>query len=126
MDVIWFYLDYNGTNGTVYNHRYIEAGKNGIIKPILLKGGDVFVFGGGKKEVINSKTAWGLFLERNYESEWSVIDSAGYKKLNFSPGNSEQVYIEPEKGKVIEMEGGIAIYMGNLTYINGDMRVTGI
>jgi phage pi2 protein 07 len=92
----------------------------------MLNNGDVFVFGGGNTEVINSKTAWGLFLERRYDGEWSTMDSAGYKKLHFRSGNNERVLLEPEKGKVIDMEGGIAIYMGNLTYMSGDMKMTGI
>lgn len=31
----------------------------------------------------------------------------------------------PEKGTVIEKENGIAIYMGDVTYLAGDMEMTG-
>lgn len=50
MDGIWFYLDYNGKNGTVYNHKHLSAGIGGRIKPVLLSDGDTFVFGGGKRK----------------------------------------------------------------------------
>ncbi|MBE5916010.1 MAG: FHA domain-containing protein [Pseudobutyrivibrio ruminis] len=45
MDGIWFYLDFNGKNGTIYNDKLLEPGINGRMKPIMLKNGDEFIFG---------------------------------------------------------------------------------
>ena len=123
MDGIWFYVDYNGKNGTVYNHRHIEAGLKGRIKPILLKDGDVFVFGGGAKETINGKTVWGLFMEKEFDNNWRTADSKGMRAIKLISGDKETTLCEPEKGTVVAREDGIAIYMGDLTYMTGDMKL---
>ena len=126
MDGIWFYTDYNGKNGTVYNHKHIEAGRQGKLKSIMMRDGDVFVFGGGEKETINSKTIWGVFLEKDIEKNWRIADSKGLRKLSFETKNGETTLLAPDKGTVIEKDEGIAIYMGDLTYMNGDMKLTGM
>lgn len=125
MDGVWFYLDYNGKNGTVYNHKHIETGLNGRIKPIMLKDGDVFVFGGGPEEVISHKTIWGIFLERGFDDSWRTADSKGFTQLSFRSEGKETVLLEPSKGTVLEKDTGIAIYMGELTYLIGDMTMSG-
>ena len=124
-DGIWIYRDYYGKNGTFYNHKHIEKGPRGRVKPIMLKDGDVFVFGGGQEEVINGKTIWGLFMEKYFEESWRTVDSKGYSQLSFLSGDDETSFFEPEKGTVVEKEDGIAIYMGDLTYMIGDMRMRG-
>lgn len=53
LDGEWFYLDYNGKNGTVYNQKHIRPGINGRVRPVMLEDGDLFVFGGGEKQVLN-------------------------------------------------------------------------
>jgi pSer/pThr/pTyr-binding forkhead associated (FHA) protein len=125
MDGVWFYLDYNGKNGTVYNHKHIGAGLNGRIKPVMLNDGDTFVFGGGEEAVINCKTIWGMFLTKSFDDDWRIVDSKGYKHLKFTSGEKTTSMENPEKGFVDEQEKGIAIYMGDLTYVIGDMEVTG-
>ncbi len=125
MDGVWFYLDYQGKNGTIYNHKHIDAGLKGRVRPIMLSDGDTFVFGGGVEEVINSKTIWGLFREKCFYGNWSVVDSKRYKIVRFiSEGHATTLY-EPCKGTVIEKENGFAIYMGDLTYTIGDMVIEG-
>ncbi len=125
MDGVWFYVDYNGKNGTVYNHKHIDAGLKGRIKPLLLKDGDTFVFGGGIEESINCKTVWGLFLEHDFDENWRTVDSKNMKQLDFISGDKETLLVDPQKGTVIKREEGIAIYMGDLTYMIGDMRMLG-
>jgi pSer/pThr/pTyr-binding forkhead associated (FHA) protein len=61
IDGVWFYIDYYGKNGTVYNGRHLEAGINGCIKPVLLEDGDILIFGGGNETAENAKTAWCRF-----------------------------------------------------------------
>lgn len=125
MDGIWFYLDYYGKNGTFYNHKHIDKGVRGRVKPLMLKDGDIFVFGGGEEEVINGKTIWGLFTEKDFAESWRVVDSKGYSHISFLSGDNETTLFEPDKGTVIEKDGGIAIYMGDLTYMIGDMHMRG-
>lgn len=113
-----------GKNGTVYNHMRIETGYNGRLKPIILKDGDTFVFGGGEKEIINGRTVWGMFMTHVYDNVWRVVDSKGYTRLCVISDGKETTIDNPSKGTVLKDDEGIAIYMGNLTYISGNIEVT--
>ena len=125
MDGVWFYLDYKGKNGTVYNHTHLDAGLNGRIKPVMLNDGDTFVFGGGKEEVINCKTVWAMFVTQFFDGEWRIVDTNGYERLQFISEGGSTTIDTPQKGIVIEKETGIAIYMGDITYLIGDINVIG-
>ena len=126
MDGVWFYLDYNGKNGTVYNDKHIQVGLNGRIKPIILSDGDIFVFGGGEEAVINYKTIWAMFVTKELDDSWRVVDSKGLTTLKFADGENITTLENPDKGTVVEKNGGIAIYMGDLTYLIGNMELAGI
>lgn len=125
MDGMWFYLDRNGKNGTVYNGKHVTAGLRGRTKPISLKNGDILVFGGGENAVINTKTIWAMFSEKVYENTWKVEDTKGFSQLSFKDGDDVTVLNNPSKGTVIEKDDGIAIYMGDITYLAGNISVTG-
>jgi len=125
LDGIWFYVDYNGKNGTVYNHKYISPGLKGRIKPVMLEHGDVFVFGGSKEEVINCKTVFGLFLTEEFEDGWRIVDTKDYGKIKFITDDKITTRENPKKGMVIHTNYGIAIYMGSLTYLTGNIEIEG-
>ena len=124
MDGIWFYLDLNGKNGTVYNNKRIKAGIKGRVKPMILKDGDVFVFGGGEEAIINSKTVWAMFVTREYGG-WRVADTKGYKEVSFVGAERTVCYDNPPKGTVVKLEEGLGIYMGDITYLCGSIEVSG-
>lgn len=123
MDGLWFYLDHLGKNGTVCNGNHIGKGINGKVKPVMLKDGDVLIFGGSNEANINSKTVWALFCSHVYEGGWRVVDTKRHSRLKFSDGRMEYAFTEPEKGMVLENEDGMAIYMGDVTYLAGRMRI---
>lgn len=125
MDGVWFYIDYNGKNGTVYNKRHITPGKNGRVKPLMVSDGDVFIFGGGEKPVISSKTAWALFSTEEYKGEWSVADTKDYSCLTAKDEEKVTRIEHPQKGEVVRTSRGMAIYMGDVTYILGEINVSG-
>lgn len=52
-DGYWFYVDYNGKNGTLYNGRQITTGISRQRKPVLLSNGDVLIFGGAEGATMN-------------------------------------------------------------------------
>lgn len=124
MNGVWFYTDYNSKNGTVYNKKRISPGIKGRVKPMLLADGDILVYGGGDKETINCRTVWSVFLTKAFDDSWRIIDSKGYNRISLISDNKETILENPVKGTVIEKESGIAIYMGDLTYIIGDMEMT--
>lgn len=126
MDGIWFYVDRFGKNGTVYNGKHVTPGLRGKVKPITMNNGDVLIFGGGDEAVINSKTIWAMFSNRRFDERWRVEDTRGLSRLSFTDGNQATVYEKPVKGTVIEKEDGIAIYMGDVTYLIGDIAVMGV
>lgn len=126
IDGMWFYLDKNGKNGTVYNGKHVKAGIKGRVKPITLKDRDVLIFGGGEEPVINSKTIWAMFSEKCFAEKWRVEDTKGMKSLVFSDGKQDTRIESPAKGTVVEKEQGMAIYMGDVTYLAGEIKVSGI
>lgn len=125
IDGVWFYVDYYGKNGTVYRGKHVAAGVGGRSKPIMLKDGDVFIFGGGREAVINHKTVWAVFVAHGSDERWRVADTKGLTLLDFSDGKTECKRENPQKGTIIDLERGMAIYMGDITYLVGDMELTG-
>lgn len=125
MDGVWFYLDYNGKNGTVYNGKHIGTGLKGRVKPVFLNDGDIFIFGGGEKPVINYKTIWAMFSKTDFGEQFQTVDSKEYHKISVTDGEDTTVLQDPVKGTVVEKKDGIAIYMGDITYLIGDVRITG-
>lgn len=123
MDGIWFYLDNNGKNGTVYNDKHIDPGRNGRIKPVMLSDGDVLIFGGGRETAINSRTIWSMFSTHYYSENWSVVETKGCKMIGLSDGEHVTRCKNPVKGTVIEQDQGMAIYMGDITYLLGDAKL---
>lgn len=124
MDGIWFFVDNNGKNGTVYNEKHIETGLHGRVKPILLKNGDIFIFGGDKEAVINSKTVWARFSTHLYGEIWRVMDTRGTVRLHIDDGQTVTTLQQPPKGTVVEKENGLVIYMGDVTYLAGEVCVS--
>lgn len=124
MDGIWFYLDGNGKNGTVYNRKKIKAGRNGNIKPIMMNDGDVFVFGTEEEAAQECKPVWALYTTRSFQERWRVADTKGMNRLTFKDGNHINKIEEPRKGMIIDGETGMAIYMGDITYLVGGISLT--
>ncbi|MBQ8804189.1 MAG: FHA domain-containing protein [Tyzzerella sp.] len=123
MDGIWFYLDYNGKNGTVYNNKQIKAGLNGRIRPIMLKNGDVFIFGARQEAAKSCKPVWAVFSTNSYSARWRVEDTKEMMQLKLKDGDSVTQIDQPEKGTMVETDHGIAIYMGDVTYLVGDTKL---
>ncbi len=123
MDGVWFYLDYNGKNGTVYKDKKIKAGARGRIKPVMLEDGDVLIFGGGEEAAINNKTIWARYSTKSYGEQWSVVDTKGRNRITISDGINSRTYENPMKGTMIELEYGSAIYMGDVSYVVGSVII---
>lgn len=119
-DGYWFYMDYNGKNGTAYNGRRIEVGINGRLKPVMLADGDVFIFGGGDKPALNYKTVWAMFSTHFWGDRWRVADTKDYEHIILTDGVKTTRLNHPARGTVIEKDNGMGIYMGDLTYLIGD------
>ena len=123
MDGVWFYVDCYGKNGTVYAGKKLKPAAKGRIKPIMLKDGDVFVFGGGEEAVIGPKTAWALFKTKEIGDDWRLIDTKGCTNFEFTDGKSTTKLENISKGTVIETDKGMAIYMDDITFLMGEMDV---
>ena len=123
VDGNWFYVDCKGKNGTVYNGKKISTGMRGRIKPTLLHDGDILIFGGGEEAIISYKTVWSMFTTKAYEGRWRVEDTKAYSRVVFTDGKETVRLENPTKGTVIEKGNGLAIYMGDITYMIGDMAL---
>lgn len=124
VDGIWFYVDSFGKNPTFLNGKKIEKVFGSGIRPVLLEDRDVLIFGGGDRPDINPKTVWAVFFERMIDDSWRVEDTNGIEKLSFSDGSHSEVFKNSHIGMIIDNENGIAIYMGDITYLNGNINVT--
>jgi pSer/pThr/pTyr-binding forkhead associated (FHA) protein len=125
MGGFWYYLDYNSKNGTVYKDRRIKPGLNNRIRPVRLDDGDVLIFGGGETAVVDARTIWGMYVKEEFDGHWRTVDSKGYTNMKFMSGDGETTVRNPQRGTVIKKEDGIAIYMGDLTYLTGKMEMSG-
>jgi hypothetical protein len=110
-------------NGTVYNGKHIETGRGGRVKPILLSSGDIFFFGGGREAIFSPQTIWARFSTDSYSDTIQVEDTMDEDLLVFMDGEKQIRLERPEKGTVVEGESGMGIYMGDMTYLIGDMRL---
>ncbi len=124
-DGIWFYYDENGKNGTVYNGKHLTTGINGRIKPVMLEDKDVLIFGGGAEAVVNEKTVWAMYSAKVLDTPWRTEDTANVANPVFTDGTETVKCYEPEKGTLIDLPDGMAIYMGDVTYLTGNMKVIG-
>ena len=122
-DGYWFYVDYNGKNGTLYNGKQITTGRSRQLKPVMLSDGDVFLFGGAEGAAMNCKTIWAMFTNRSYEEEWKVVDTQGCESITLTDGTDRICVDHLYKVMVIEEKDGFGIYMGDLTYLIGDIRI---
>lgn len=125
MDGIWFYMDYKTTNKTLQNGRVLTAGLNGRVKPVMVSDGDVFVFGCGEQAVVSPGTVWSFFSTKYIDAPWKGVDSRGCERLLIVDGDSRYYLTDLQLGEKIEAEHGTVIYMGNVTYVAGDVQVMG-
>lgn len=123
IDGVWFYLDYNTKNGTVFNRSHMDAGFSGRKKPVMLKDGDMFLFGSKKETMERDKHSLGLFVEKNQDFSWKVIDTSDGETIKVKAGDKIITLRNSEAGTVIEEKDGMAIYMGNRTYVAGDIHL---
>ena len=126
-DGLWMYRDGYGKNGTIYNEvkvkKTINRAGDEIEDPIILDNGDTFIFGGADVPVLDSKTVFALYTDDIKKPDWRTIDTANMDKLTFVNGTEEKVLNDSKKGDVLRIKNSIAIYMGDVTYITGDMQL---
>lgn len=123
IDGYWFYIDNNKKNGTVCNGKHIEAGYGGRIKPVMLKDGDTFVFGCNTDASINQTTSWAIYLSQGYDAGCRVADTSGVNTVVLTDGEETESISNPKTGTVVKHSQGMAIYMGDITYLLGSMRI---
>jgi len=116
---LWLYNDYCKLNGTTHNGIRLTVNNNQKI----LEDGDILVFGGNGTSVVNSQTVWAIYLKREMGELYYAIDTSREKVLRFTDGVSTTKFVRPEKGTVADKGGGVGIYMGDFTYLFGDIRL---
>ncbi len=128
LDGFWFYLDNNGKNGTIYNDLRIASGISGRVRPVMMDDGDIFIFGNGSSRNVNNKTSWAIYLSDGYEDmeNCRIVDTSEKKTLIFNDGSNETKISDPNMGTVVRQNNGMAIYMGNITYLIGEIDIIGI
>lgn len=134
----WFYKDRQSENGTVLIRRstaedirrakergsYIKTlvAKRCRGRRIDMRDGDIFIFGGGDRP-IDGSTVWAMYVSGIIDSNWRAVKTEGAGCLEFQSGNIVERYIKPETGMVVSMRHGLAIYMGDITYVSGDISI---
>ena len=125
MDGYWFYIDGKSKNGTFHNDRRISTGIGGRTKPVILEDGDIFLFGCGQTPVINNKTAWAVYLAAGYDDieNCRIEDTSSFEDICLTDGKNITKLSNLKEGTVIKQSDGMAIYMGNITYLIGKMKI---
>lgn len=124
MDGCWCYVDYSGKkNGTYHNQKRLSKGLGGRVKPVMLSDGDTLIFGSGDSPVLNGKTTLALFYTKSMEGQWRASDTRNVQQLEFFDGVQLIRLEKPVRGTVVEQENGIAIYMGDITYLLGKTQL---
>lgn len=123
MDGIWYYVDGYGKNGTTRNGIYLEPGLRGRVKPIELEPGDRFIFGSGKTNIINDNSVWGMYINTCVEGDWKVVNTDNREVINIIDKDKIIPMINSTKGTVYNSDNGMAIYMGEVTYLYGDFDI---
>ena len=116
---LWLYSDYCKLNGTTHNGILLTPNNNHK----LLEDGDVLIFGGHGNAVINSQTVWAIYLNRQMDDACCVVNTSKDKVLRFTDGSTVTKFVRPEKGTVVDKGMGLGIYMGELTYLLGNIRL---
>lgn len=119
IDGIWVYTDEHSLNGSAYNGSPMT--EPGDCK--FPEDGDVFVFGGGEKALVNEWTVFALFLCRELSEDYCVEDTSKDEVLVFVGDEEERKFVRPEKGTVADFGTGIGIYMGERTYLLGNVSL---
>ncbi len=120
---VWFYIDAYAKNGTMHNNKYVKRGIGNRVKPILLNDGDIFIFGGGQKPVLNSKSAWAMFYTQDVEGDWRVVDTEGIDKIKLEYNGIITEFSYPPKWTVFKSNNGYAVYIGNNMYLIGSINL---
>lgn len=120
---IWFYVDEGSKNGTCHNGRRVTPGIGGRTKPVILEDGDILVFGGSTESPAGSRTVWTMYLKKLLKDRWRVEDTRDSERITFSASGQSVTFAKPVKGTVFRKEEGIAVYMGDITYLIGDIDV---
>jgi pSer/pThr/pTyr-binding forkhead associated (FHA) protein len=123
VDGVWFYFDYNGTNGTVHNGSRITPVYGSLIRPIILDDGDTLIFGGGRAVGIDDRSVLGLYTTTEFDGEWRMVDTKGCTNVRIAGSDGGTIVRNPKKGDVVKTEDGIAIYMDDLTYMAGKLQL---
>ncbi len=123
IDGTWFYMDHKGKNGTVYNGKKILPGIGGRVKPIPLENGDILIFGGANEAVVNAGIVWTVFLTTTPNGPWRVEDTRGMEAPVIGDETERRELNSAPKGTVVQTERGMAVYMGDVTFLNGDISV---
>lgn len=121
----WVYVDYNTKNGTVRNNKRIRPNKSSKASPVpvMLGEGDTFIFGSGDDGLICPKTVWATFTMKHFPGGWRVIDTKNMHRLVFVDGEKAIKQEQLVRGTVLSGTYGMAIYMGDITYLTGNVSV---
>ena len=125
MDGFWFYIDNNTTNGTLYNKTPMLPDTFGRRKPTFLAHGDVLVLGTREPSAIPESTVWAFYFDNVCTDDWRIAYTGNCASLIFSDGTLTSCYTLLQKGMVDIKPNGLAIYMGEYTFLHGNMTVQG-
>ncbi len=123
MNGLWFYVEQSYKNGNFCNGRKVEKGIGGAIRPLLLCGGSVLIFGAGKTPALTERAVLALYLDWTAQEKWKAVDTEGVSQISYTDEGQTITLKDPGRGTVIQTRAGVLIYMGDVTWTIGDMGI---
>jgi len=124
IDGFWFYIDYYGKNGTVYNTKRLKPGIGSTKKPVCLEDQDTLIFGCGASSSRRTVKNWAFYSMFDPEEGWrNVVTEKCHGNLRVQDGCMLKTFSGIRRGTFIRLDNGLLIYMDDITYLAGNISL---
>ena len=126
IDGYWFFFNESDERRTTYNGQYVKKAYAGRKRPIMLRDMDCLVYGSTLDDLESVNNVVSFYFEKTYEGGWKTVDTKGKKRFAISCDGISEEYQNPMCGILLDSMNGRVIYMGDYSYVTGDVELKGL